>query len=188
MRFSLRNRSFFVGPTLLRHHERRRYWRVLANILMRGNTEPTELFLCATLLLTGITQLVSHQKVYLHSPFWGWSYVLLAVVGIYGLVTRRKIMRMWFGFGTFYVRTWITTLAFAANPGDLFWCGGLIGALMGAWIFLRYWCAIAVARERNRRLKIEDAEQSKILNDLLMFRVLEMRSEGIPAAAIIAKA
>lgn len=146
------SRSYFVGPTgLFKGKERRRYWRVLWAILSRGNTEPTELFMVITLATTGMTLLMVGDNDFLKSPFWAMAYLLVALAGIGGLLTRNKAGRMWFGFFVFYLRIWVATLSFAANPSDLQWCGALVGAGVGAWIFLRYWCALIVLREREKR-------------------------------------
>ena len=165
MRRYLPSLAFYLGPfRLFKADARREFFRRIAHIARHGCTEPIEILMGCSLIITG-GALFGTGSDFLH-PLWAWAaaYIFFGLLMIGAMLTRDTAARMWSGFFCFQLRIWVASQAFLANPPDLQWAGAFIGSMVGLWLFLRYFCVILHtapkpfpgAEKRHTRRRMQD--------------------------------
>lgn len=131
----------------------RRVNRLLRAIVRRGSVQPVILLLVSNLLLSGVTLLAASATPVLNYPkMFGAAYLVLALIGVVGLLSRDHWLKGAFGFLGLFLRLWMTTRFFLANWQDPTWCSFALGAVAFGWIAVRSSCRQAWVTTRYAHL------------------------------------
>ena len=99
------------------------------------------LMMIANLVMSGFTSLAATASpVLLYPKVFGAAYLLLALVGVCGLLGRDPRVRAAFGFVGLFLRFWLAARFALYNWQDTTWCFHLVGAIGYAWIGARCAC------------------------------------------------
>jgi hypothetical protein len=140
-----------------RWHDRREEWsafaaasrrlaakirRRFARIALECSTEPTEVFMAASMVLSGITLIWFAAVPPLPFPvFCGHWLGITGTVGLFGVATGHSGARMAFAFSGIIVRSWMAVIYISMDWHNPSWIPLLIASLACAWIMARLRCS-----------------------------------------------
>jgi hypothetical protein len=125
-----------AAPVLL-HRAARRY----RAILVKANTEPTELLIALSMLHSAAVLVFFRAVPPLPFPaFFGHALGCLGLAGILGLGLRNGQLRLAFSFFGLIIRAWMAMLYFLRNPHDPAWVSLVMAAAALVWILVRMRC------------------------------------------------
>lgn len=135
-------RSFFVGATAFyRGRERRRAFRWLVAIVVRGNTEPVQLWMVCNFICAGLLLVDKPDNPVLAQPHLIGALCLAAgIFGLHGLTFRSLPMQTAFGLFGFFLRTWMAVAWLQRYPAGSTWTSYMISSLACVWFGIRTAC------------------------------------------------
>ena len=128
--------------------------RRIVAIARRASTEPTELFLSLSMILSAWILLTRKSPGALVFPsFFGRALLMLGVFGLVGLMGRSSALRSAFSFGGVVLGAWMGALYCWRDWHDPAWAAFAMGTMACAWVFVRMVCDVTARRIRRMRFR-----------------------------------